>query len=116
MLEEHVVLPRRRPDAPKDVALHELVDVGAEAVDDIVVVPDVELGDLAVGHGEGAGRVPADVVLEVVIVAVLAQLLGEGVLAPLLGARDVGPLAQRALDADAVVVDLVAASDPGRGK
>src|SRR3569833_1009364 len=56
------------------------------------------------------GYGPADVVLQIVVVALLTQLLGEGVLETLLRVADVGPLSQGAVDADAVVVDLVAAS------
>ena len=128
VLEQHVVLVSSAANAPEDVALHELVDVGTEAIDDlrgqyfpyprgkrgtyIVVVPDVQLGNLAVGIRKRLGRVPADVVLQVVVVALLTEGLRERMVLPLLGVADVGPVVERAGDTDAVVVDLIAAANP----
>ena len=38
MLEEEVVLVRNAADAAEDGAFHEMIDVGAETVDDVVVI------------------------------------------------------------------------------
>ena len=111
VLEEAVVLEGDAADAAEDGAAHEVVGVGAEAVDDVVVVPDVDLGDAAVGLLEGLGGVPADVVGVVVLVAALAHGVVKVVGATLVGVGDAGPLLQGPVDADAVVVDLVAAPD-----
>ena len=77
-----------------------------------MVIPDVQLGNLPVGTRKGLGGVPADVVLQVVVVALLAETLRERMVLPLLGVADVGPVVERAGDADAVVIDLVAAANP----
>lgn len=36
VLEEHIVLVSRSADAPEDIALHEVVDVRAKTVDDLI--------------------------------------------------------------------------------
>jgi hypothetical protein len=78
----------------------------------IVVIPDIQLGDLAIGIRKGLSRVPADVVLQVVVVTLLAETLRKRMVLPLLGVADVGPVVERTGDADAVVIDLVAAANP----
>jgi hypothetical protein len=87
-------------------------DVGAEAIDDIVVVPEVELRDLSVRASERLSAVPAQVVGDIVVVAGLAKGLWELVVAALARIRDVRPRSERSVDADAVVVDLITTTDP----
>jgi hypothetical protein len=87
-------------------------DVGAEAIDDIVVVPEVELRDLPVGASERLSAVPAQVVGDIVVVTGLAKGLWELVVAALARVCDVRPRSEGSVDADAVVVDLITATDP----
>ena len=125
MLEQQVVLVRNTTDASKDIATHEVVSIRAKPVDDlrrisfgseemesptdIMVIPDVQLRNLAVGCRKGLGVVPTQVVLEVVVVAFRAQLLRERKVPALLRVLDIGPRPQRAGYSDAIVVDLVSA-------
>jgi hypothetical protein len=94
-----------------------------------MIIPDVELGYLPVCRGERLRRVPIceesvmqsgstqvedepfDVILQVEIIAFLAQLFWEGMLSPLLRVGDVAPFSQGTAHSDAVVVDLITASD-----
>lgn len=112
VLEEEVVLVCYTANAAENVAFHEIFDVGAKAVNNVVVVPEVELRNLSVGSGEGLGGVPTDVVGDVVIVAFFAELLWEWVVAALAWVGDPGPWIERAVDTDAVVVNLVASAEP----
>lgn len=75
-----------------------------------MVIPDIDLWDLAVGRRKRSRIIPAEVVLEIVIVALGTKLLWEGVLLTLLGVAYVRPSAQGAVDSDAIVVDLVTTS------
>lgn len=111
VLKEEVVFVRDTTDSSEDGALHEVVGVGAESVDDVVIVPDVHLSNLAVGSRERLLAIPPDVVVEVVLVAVGAHLLAEGVFASFVGARDVRPRLQRAIHSDSVIVDLITSSN-----
>lgn len=76
-----------------------------------MVIPDIQLRDLTVGSGKRLGVEPAQIVLEVIVIALGAQLLGERIVPALLGVLDVGPRSQRAAYSDAVVVNLVATPD-----
>ena len=78
----------------------------------IVVIPDIDLSNLAVRGCERVGVVPPDVILQVPVIASLAQLLPVGVGAPLLGIADVGPVAQWPANADTVIVYLIASAEP----
>ena len=111
VLEQHVVLVRNTSDTAEDGAAHEVVSVRAEAINNVMVIPDVQLRDLAVGVREGSHAVPLDVVVKVEHVALVAHVLAKGEVATLLGVSNGGPRRQRATDTHAVVVDLVAASD-----
>lgn len=111
MLEEHVVLVRHASYTAEDGTTHEMVGVRAEPIDDVVIVPDVELRDLAVSARERLSAVPPDVVVEVVLVASRPHVLVERVLPSLPRIGNVRPRPQRTVDAYAIVVDLVAASN-----
>ena len=76
-----------------------------------MVIPDVDLRNLGIGRGERFGRVPSNIVLEVVLVTLIAQVFTEKIVPPLLGVGNGGPLLQRSLDPDRVVVNLVASAD-----
>jgi hypothetical protein len=76
-----------------------------------VVVPDVDLGDLAVSSGEGRVAIPLDVVVVVVFVAVGTHLLAEWEFPSLMRTVDVGPGLERAVYSHSVIVDLVASSN-----
>lgn len=134
VLEEHVEFMRASTDPAEDIALHEIVHIGPEAINDIMVVPDVDLGhgceclisllpahalprrttylgNLPVGRRKRLGRVPADIVLEVIVVAFCTKLLGESIVSALLGVRDGCPGCQRAADANSIIVNLIAATE-----
>lgn len=131
MLEKHVIFVRASTDSAEDIASHELVDIGPKAVDNVVIIPNIDLRsthrgqqsnmgrrgttrthsrNLPVGRCEWLGRIPANVVLEIVVVAFGTQFLGETVLSTLVGIRYSRPCCQRPIYSDSVVVDLIAAT------
>lgn len=112
MLEEQVVLVSSSADATEDIAFHEVVNVRAEAINDVVVIPKVERRNLSVHACEWLGIVPANVVGEVVVVTLLSELFWEWILATLLWVRDLSPWSERSVDTNAVVVDLITAAEP----
>lgn len=75
-----------------------------------MVIPDIDLGNLAVGRRERRCIIPAEIVLEIIIITLSTKLLWEGVLLTLLGVADARPSAQGTVDSDAIVVDLVTTS------
>lgn len=124
VLEEHIIFVSSATNTAEDVAAHKMISVRSEAVDDldtesasvgsaqcftthIMVVPDVELRDLAVGGGERLGVVPPYVVFQIVVVAFCAKLLRKGVTLSLLGATDVRPRPQWAVNSNTIVIDLI---------
>lgn len=98
-------------DTAEHRSLHEVVRVRPKTIDDVVVIPDVELWDLAIGAGKRLGAVPLDVIVVVVLVALRAHCLIKRIFAPLASAVDFRPGLQRPICADAVVVDLISTSD-----
>ena len=112
VLEEKVVLVGCASNATEDVALHELLDVGAEAVNNVVVIPKVELGDLAIHTSERLGVVPADVVGKVIVVALLSELFWEWILATLSWVVDLSPWSKWSVDTDTVVIGLITTTKP----
>lgn len=58
VLEKHVVLVSDTTDASENIALHEVVDIRAKSVDNVVVIPDIDLGNLAIGSSKGLSAVP----------------------------------------------------------
>ena len=112
VLEEQVVLVSSSTDATEDIAFHEAIDVRAEAVNNVVVVPKVERRNLSVHACEWLSIVPANVVGEVVVVALLSELFWEWILATLLWVRDLSPWSERSVDTNAVVVDLITTAEP----
>lgn len=83
-----------------------------------MIIPDVQLRDLAIHSGKRLRVIPSDIVVQIVVVAFSAELLREGIVPTLLGIADLSPGTQRAANPDTVVVDLVTASDHdvvGRG-
>jgi hypothetical protein len=48
----------------------------------IVIVPKIELGNLAVGTGEWLCGVPSNIVVDIVVVALLAQRFWEREISP----------------------------------
>lgn len=102
-----------------------------------MIIPDVYLRNLTVEGGKRFRGVPASVsmrsvrtvemqyrdksaiapfniVVEIIIIAGLAEFLWEGVVPPLLRVGDVGPRPQGTVHPDAIVIDLVTAADPTR--
>jgi hypothetical protein len=78
----------------------------------IVIVPKVELGNLPVGTCEWLCRVPSNIVVDIVVVAFLAQRFWEREVSPPLRVRDVSPWPKWTMDSDAIVVYLIASADP----
>lgn len=144
MLEEHVILVRKTTNSSENITAHEVVHVGAEAVDDlcslagrfmnptrqthVMIVPDVDLGNLSIDRRKRRRVIPADVILQVVIVTFSTQRLRKRIISALLGIANVGPGTQRTADTDTfvyqqqfrllssfgnptIVVDLVTSSD-----
>lgn len=110
VLEKQVVLVRHTTNASEHGTLHEVISVRAKTVDDVVVVPDVDLRDLAVRVGEGTLSVPPHVVVEVIFVAVAAHRLRKRVLATLVWVTDSRPRLQRSVYTHSVIVDLIAST------
>ena len=52
MLEQHVVFESHGTKASEDTIAHEVVRIGSETINNIVVVPDIHHWNLAVGHTE----------------------------------------------------------------
>ena len=77
-----------------------------------MIVPEVELGNLAVGTCEWLCRVPSNIVVDIVVVALLAQRFRERVISSFFRVGDTSPLSQWTVDSDAIVVNLVTSTDP----
>jgi hypothetical protein len=77
-----------------------------------MIIPKVELGNLAVGTCEWFCRVPSNIVVGIEVVARLAESFWERVVFPLLRVRDGSPVSQWPVDSDAVVVNLITSTDP----
>lgn len=43
VLEEHVIFVRTATDPAEDVAFHEFIDIGPKSIDDIMIIPDIDL-------------------------------------------------------------------------
>src|SRR4051812_39259356 len=98
-------------NTPEHSAVHEVVGVGAEAIDDVVVIPDIDLGNLAVGSRKGLVAIPPDIVVVIVLVAFIAHLPIERIFASFVRVANVGPGLERAIYSHSVIVDLVASTD-----
>jgi len=108
MLEETVIFETNTTNASEDRAFHEVVCVGAEAINDVVVVPYVDLGDCGVPACERFSAVPSDIVLEVVLVALSPYLVAKGKCLSLVRIANRSPGLERAVDSNSIVVDLIA--------
>jgi hypothetical protein len=90
---------------------HEMVRIRAETINDIMVIPNIQLRNSAVGAFERLSSIPQDVVVEIVIVAPLAQVFAKEKIASLLGIGDGCPLVQRPVNPYSIIVDLIATSN-----
>lgn len=59
-------------NAAKDGAAHEVICVASKPINDVVVVPDIQLRDLAIGVRERLGTIPSNIVVEIVLVATVS--------------------------------------------
>ena len=103
VLKEAVVLEAYTSNAAKDRTFHEMVGVGAElyckqsdlenltgrrnysySIDDVMVVPDVDLCNGGIRSRERFSTEPANVILEVVLVAFCPKFFSEWILTSLL--------------------------------
>lgn len=111
MLEETVVFEADTAYASKDGASHEMIRIRAEPIDDIVVVPDVDLRYLRIRRSERLGAIPSNVVVEVIFVAVFPHALIKWVVSSFGGIGNPRPLFQWPIHANSIVVDLVTTAD-----
>lgn len=111
VLEEAVVLESHATNTPEDRAAHKVVCVRTKAINNVVIVPDVDLGDLRIGRLEGFRVVPADIVGVVVVIAASSHFLVKVVRAALVRVRNRSPLIQRTVYANPVIVNLVTTSN-----
>lgn len=77
-----------------------------------MIIPDVNLSDLAVRSCKWICTVPPNVVPQIPVVTLLTELVGIGMVSALLGIANVGPVAQGAADTDAIIIYLVTSSKP----
>ena len=108
MLEQAVILECHSTNSSKDGTLHEMIRVRAEAIDNVVVIPDIDLRDLPVRSFERFVAVPTNVIGIVVPITLSSHFSIEIMVAPFMRVRDFRPSLQRTIHTDAVVVDLVA--------
>lgn len=132
VLEKEVVLVSNTTNPTKDGALHKVVCIAAEAVDNVMIVPDVQLRDLRVRRLEGLLAVPTGIVVEVVLIAFGTHFLIERKITSLYGIVNVCPrlryqtsamsskrasqieketYLERSIDTHAIIVDLVPTSN-----
>ena len=111
MLEQEVVLVCNSTDSSENSAVHEVVGIRAETIDDVVIIPDVDLGNLAVGSRKWLVAIPLHVVVEVVLVALIAHLLVKGKFASLVGVSNICPGLQRPIDSYTVIVNLITSAN-----
>ena len=107
VLKQAVILEGDAANASKNSTLHEVIRVASETVDDIMVIPDIDLRNLRIGSGEGLGAIPCNVVVEIESVACGAHFIIEWIFFPFLRIGDVRPGLQRSLDSDTIIVDLI---------
>lgn len=72
MLEQAVVFEGNAADTTEDSALHEMFGIAPEAINDIMVIEDIQLWYLGVCCSKSSGRIPFDVVVIIVSVALVA--------------------------------------------
>lgn len=77
-----------------------------------MIIPKIELGNLAIGACEWFRRVPSHIVFDIVVVALLAQFFWERVIPSFLRVRNVSPRPQWPMDSDAIVIYLITSADP----
>jgi hypothetical protein len=85
MLKEHVIFKSNMSDTDEDRGPHEVICVASKSINDIMIIPDIDLRDLPIGRHKRLCGVPLKIVLEEVIIAVLSELLVERVDSSLVG-------------------------------
>lgn len=111
MLEQAVVLEADSTKATEYSTSHEMVGVRTKPVNDVVVIPNIDLGDLSVGRCKRLGRIPSHVVFKIVLVALISQIFAKWIVSSLPRIGDCCPFLQRALNTNRVIVDLITSSD-----
>lgn len=111
MLKEAVVFKGYTADSTKDGTSHEPVRVRAKSVYYVVVVPYVNLWNSSISGREGLLTVPANIVVEIVLVTILTHLLIKGKLPAFVRIRNICPWFEGTIDSDSVIVDLVASAN-----
>lgn len=111
MLEEAIVLERDTANATEDGTFHELVSVRAETINDVVIIPDIDLRNRSVGRRKRFSAIPADVIVEVVLVAILTHLVVEWKDTTFVRVGDLCPGFEWAIHSNAIIVNLVTPSD-----
>lgn len=86
--------------------------IGKDSIAYIMVIPYVELSNLAIGARERLSAVPPDVVVHIVLITLLPQRLWERILFSLVGVSDVSPRSERATHSNTIIIDLISTSNP----
>ena len=111
MLEETVILETDTTDASEDGALHEVVGIGSKPVNDIVIIPDINLRNAGVCARKRFGAIPPDVVGKIKLVTAAAHVVVEGIMLSLSRILNCRPFLEGTLDSYIVIIDLVATSN-----
>lgn len=115
MLEKAVILERNAANPPKHGAFHEVVGVGAKlqgrcqlriasgregtySINNVVVVPDVNLWNRRICRRKCPSTEPANVVLEVVLVTFCSKIFSEWIFASLVRICNCCPTFQWTID------------------
>jgi hypothetical protein len=101
------ILVSNAANASEDVASHKMISIGPEAVDYIMVIPNVELWNASISTLERFQPVPANVVVKIMLIASLTQVLIERELPSLTRIRDIRPCFQRPGNAHIIIVNLI---------
>lgn len=111
MLKEAIIFETDATNASKDGAFHKMIGVGTKSVDNIVIIPDIDLWDACIGSCERLGAIPSNVILEVKLVTPAAHVVVEREMLSFPWVLDCSPFLQGAFDSNIVIVDLVTTTD-----
>ena len=100
MLEQAVVFECNTANTTKYSTAHEVIGIATEAIDNIMVVPHVQLRDLPIRCSKSARRIPSNVIVEVKLVTIVAHLCIERVCSSPLWVSYICPRSQGSIDSD----------------
>jgi len=111
VLEKTVVFETHSTNSPEDRTLHKAVGVGAESINYVVVIPDIDLWYCGIRTSKWFCAEPPHIIIKVVLVTLGPQLLVKWIIPPLFRIADGCPLLEGTVNSNSVVVDLVAATN-----